>query len=75
MDEKFDPDRFIRRIGERLVDGVIARFVRRFTLRAGKALWWPCNLLAYFDFLVAAMPSRGHSKRCRRSKCARALTA
>ena len=45
---------------------VIARFVRRITLRAGKALWWSCNLLAYFDFLVAAMPSRVHSKRCRR---------
>ena len=59
----------------RAVAGAIARFVRRFSLRAGKALWWPCNLLAYCDFLVAAMPSRGHSKRCRRSKCARALTA
>ena len=63
------------RRGLRTRIGVIARFVRRITLRAGKALWWSCNLLAYFDFLVAAMPSRVHSKRCRRSKCARALTA
>ena len=55
--------------------GVIARFVRRITLRAGKTLWWSCNLLDHCDFLVAAMPSQGHSRRCRRSKCARVLTA
>ena len=54
------------------IAGGIARFVRRITLRAGKALWWSCNLPAYFNFLVAAMPSRVHSKRCRRLMRARA---
>ena len=57
------------------VDGVIAKFVRRITPRAGMTLWRSCKPLSYLRLPGCAMQSRIRSQTRRRSKCARVPAA